>query len=167
MRESPFHSLQFHCRLKSLPISSLGQDLLQKASLTNHVIWRCFLPFVFFLIRDVVRWTTCPLEKGHPQVSGLVEEGNGKWISLALFEKWDMSTARLHTWIREQGSPDMAWMDLGVRLAGVLCWSEKSCKFLWDQVRFPVWACLDHLHFVPNVSDSISVSYSSFWSSPY
>lgn len=26
-------------------------------------------------------------EKGHPQMSGLVEEGNGKWISLALFEK--------------------------------------------------------------------------------
>lgn len=100
--------------------------------------------------------------KDHPQVSGLMEEGNGKWISLALFEKWEMSTARLHIWIREQGSPDTAWMDLVVRLAGVLCWFEKSCKFLQDRVRFPVWACLHRLHFVPNKSDSISVMFHSF-----
>lgn len=47
---------------------------------------------------------------------------------------------------------------LGVEIgSSPMLFSEKSCKSLQSYVKFPLCACVDFLHFVPDVSDSVLV----------
>lgn len=120
-------------RLNSFHVSPLDQGLLQKTSLSSHVVSALFS---FCLLFDSWGW--------EGPSSGLVPwrremAGGFHWFYLKKKCQQPKCTFGSGSWNKESRRGMNRRGSWG--LAGVCCCFEKSCKVLWDQVKLPVWAC--------------------------
>lgn len=122
------------------------------------------------------RWVYCKaLDLQTREIEGY--EGNEFWDShrlrdfcginvevIWLFQLIDCLVVFFLIWTsvtesREQRSPEMVWADL---VSGIgwhlLLISEKSCKFLQSQAKFPLCSYTNYIHYFPDINDSFQFS---------